>query len=260
MSFSTIQFEVEADYATLTLSRPDVLNAFNEIMHEEIREALKKVQRDKTIRCLLITGEGRAFSAGQDLTDGPKHENFEISNSLDRDYNRLVRSLRKIELPVLCAVNGIAAGAGCSIALACDIVLAARSAEFIQAFVRIGLVPDAGSSFALPRLIGPARALGLAMLGERLTAENAVEWGLIWKCVDDEKLMEESKSLAKHLAQQPTRALGLMKRAFNQSLSNDLDRQLDLERDLQSVAHKTKDFREGVAAFREKRQATFKGF
>ena len=186
MSFETILFDIDAGVATLTLNRPDVLNSFNAQMHEEIRAALKQVGENDEVRAMLLTGAGRAFSAGQDLGDRAVGAPADLAESLEKNYNRLVRSLRELELPVVCAVNGVAAGAGANIALACDIVLAARSADFIQAFVRIGLVPDAGGSYILPRLVGRARATALAMLGEKLPAETAEGWGLIWKCVDDD--------------------------------------------------------------------------
>ncbi len=259
MSFETILFDIDAGVATLTLNRPDVLNSFNAQMHEEIRAALKQVGENDEVRAMLLTGAGRAFSAGQDLGDRAVGAPADLAESLEKNYNRLVRSLRELELPVVCAVNGVAAGAGANIALACDIVLAARSADFIQAFVRIGLVPDAGGSYILPRLVGRARATALAMLGEKLPAETAEGWGLIWKCVDDDALAGEAKALAERLAKQPTRALALMKRALNASFENSLSQQLDLERDLQSIASKSADFKEGVAAFLEKRPAVFSG-
>ena len=259
MSFETILLDIDAGVATLTLNRPDVLNSFNAQMHEEIRAALKQVGENDEVRAMLLTGAGRAFSAGQDLGDRAVGAPADLAESLEKNYNRLVRSLRELELPVVCAVNGVAAGAGANIALACDIVLAARSADFIQAFVRIGLVPDAGGSYILPRLVGRARATALAMLGEKLPAETAEGWGLIWKCVDDDALAGEAKALAERLAKQPTRALALMKRALNASFENSLSQQLDLERDLQSIASKSADFKEGVAAFLEKRPAVFSG-
>ena len=259
MSFETILFDIDAGVATLTLNRPDVLNSFNAQMHEEIRAALKQVGENDEVRAMLLTGAGRAFSAGQDLGDRAVGAPADLAESLEKNYNRLVRSLRELELPVVCAVNGVAAGAGANIALACDIVLAARSADFIQAFVRIGLVPDAGGSYILPRLVGRARATALAMLGEKLPAETAEGWGLIWKCVDDDALAGEAKALAERLAKQPTRALALMKRALNASFENSLSQQLDLERYLQSIASKSADFKEGVAAFLEKRPAVFSG-
>ena len=259
MSFETILFDIDAGVATLTLNRPDVLNSFNAQMHEEIRAALKQVGENDEVRAMLLTGAGRAFSAGQDLGDRAVGAPADLAESLEKNYNRLVRSLRELELPAVCAVNGVAAGAGANIALACDIVLAARSADFIQAFVRIGLVPDAGGSYILPRLVGRARATALAMLGEKLPAETAEGWGLIWKCVDDDALAGEAKALAERLAKQPTRALALMKRALNASFENSLSQQLDLERDLQSIASKSADFKEGVAAFLEKRPAVFSG-
>lgn len=261
MGYQTIRFEVANGVATLTLDRPDVLNSFTVEMHREIRAALKQMQEDASIRALLITGAGRAFSAGQDLNEGDRGSDWgaDLTESLDRNYNRLVKTVRGLELPVVCAVNGIAAGAGANVALACDIVLAARSASFIQAFIRIGLIPDAGGTHILPRLVGKARATGLAMLGEPISAETAEAWGLIWRCVDDERLMDEATALAERLAKQPTRALALMKRAFDASGVNTLAEQLDLERDLQDVALRTEDCKEGVAAFLDKREASFKG-
>lgn len=245
--------------ATITLNRPDKLNAFNEAMHAELIHVLDRVELDRAMRAVLITGAGRGFCAGQDLNDRKDASNVDLGSTLDRFYNPLIRRIRKLERPVICAVNGVAAGAGANIALACDIVLAARSANFIQAFVKLGLVPDAGGSFILPRLVGRARALGMTMLGGKISAEQAAAWGLIWDVVDDDVLMSEAEHLAIHLAQQPTLGLGLIKRAMNASTMNDLDQQLDLERDLQREAGRTEDYQEGVHAFLERRPAVFKG-
>ncbi|HEX3500332.1 MAG TPA: 2-(1,2-epoxy-1,2-dihydrophenyl)acetyl-CoA isomerase PaaG [Stellaceae bacterium] len=256
-------FERADGVATLTLNRPDKLNAFTVELHRALAAALDAVEGDTTIRAVLLTGAGRGFCAGQDLAEraatmasgtGPAG-----SSALETWYNPLIRRLRRLEKPVVCAVNGVAAGAGANLALACDIVLAARSASFIQAFCGIGLVPDAGGSYVLPRLVGMARASGLALLGGKLAADQAAEWGLIWRVLEDEALMGEATSLARHIAQQPTRALALIKRALNASFANTLDQQLDLERDLQKEAAATADFREGVAAFLEKRPARFVG-
>ncbi len=245
--------------ATITLNRPEKLNAFNESMHKELANVLDRIELDRAIRAVLITGAGRGFCAGQDLNDRVGAENIDLGDGLDRLYNPLIRRIRKLERPVVCAVNGVAAGAGANLALACDIVLAARSASFIQAFVRLGLVPDAGGTFILPRLIGRARATGMAMLGDKIDAERAADWGLIWEVVDDDHLLERAQSLAQHLAKQPTQGIGLMKRAINASAVNDLDQQLDLERDLQREAGRTEDYQEGVSAFLERRPAVFKG-
>jgi 2-(1,2-epoxy-1,2-dihydrophenyl)acetyl-CoA isomerase len=244
-------------WVTLTLNRPDRLNSFNAEMHGRLAGALDEVGADEGCRAVLLTGAGRGFCAGQDLSDrvGP----VDLGATIDTFYNPLVRRLRALRKPVVCAVNGVAAGAGANIALACDIVLAARSAKFIQAFAKIGLVPDSGGTFFLPRLIGDARARALAMLAEPLPAEQAEAWGLIWKVVDDAALRAEAEALAAHLATQPTVGLALTKEAFNASAANDLDTQLDLERDLQRKAGSTPDYAEGVRAFMAKRAPNFTG-
>lgn len=262
MSFEHILFTLEQGVATLTLNRPAQLNSFNAQMHQEVREALKQVRQNPEVRCLLITGSGRGFCAGQDLGDrnvAPGAAAPDLGESIEKNYNPLIRALRDLPMPVICAVNGVAAGAGANIALACDITLAARSASFIQAFCKIGLVPDSGGTWTLPRAVGMARAKALALLGDKLSAEQAEQWGMIWRCVDDEALQDEALKLARHLAAQPTYGLALIKRALNASASNSFDAQLDLERDLQRLAGRSEDYREGVAAFMEKRTPQFKG-
>ena len=262
MTFQHILFSIEDGVAFLSLNRPEQLNSFNTAMHLEVREALKQVRQSSDARVLLLTAEGRGFCAGQDLSDrnvAPGAEMPDLGQSIDKFYNPLVRTLRDLPLPVICAVNGVAAGAGANIPLACDLVLAARSASFIQAFCKIGLVPDSGGTWLLPRLVGMARAKALAMLGERLGAEQAEQWGLIHRVVDDAALRDEAFTLARQLAAQPTYGLALIKRSLNASLSNSFDEQLDLERDLQRLAGRSEDYREGVGAFMEKRTPTFKG-
>ena len=262
MSFETIKFIIEDGVATLTLNRPDSLNSFNTQMHAEVREAMSQVQSDVTVRCLLLTASGRGFCAGQDLgdravsgSDAPP----DLGESVEKNYNPLIRSIMNLPKPVICAVNGVAAGAGASIALACDIVLAAKSASFIQVFCKIGLVPDSGGTWNLPRAVGLPRAKGLAMLGDKLSAEKAEEWGMIWRCVEDEDLMTEAQKLAAHFATQPTRGLGRIKQLLNVSTANTLDEQLELERQAMQELGRSADYAEGVAAFMEKRPPVFKG-
>ena len=262
MSFEHILFTIEQGVASLTLNRPDQLNSFNAAMHKEVREALKQVRQNAEVRCLLITGAGRGFCAGQDLGDrnvAPGTAAPDLGESIEKNYNPLIRTLRDLPMPVICAVNGVAAGAGANIALACDITLAAKSASFIQAFCKIGLVPDSGGTWTLPRAVGMARAKALALLGDRLSAEQAEQWGMIWRCVDDAALQDEALKLARQLATQPTYGLALIKRALNASASNSFDEQLDLERDLQRLAGRSEDYREGVSAFMAKRTPEFKG-
>jgi 2-(1,2-epoxy-1,2-dihydrophenyl)acetyl-CoA isomerase len=261
MNYQTIELAIAGGVATLTLNRPDSLNSFNQQMHEEVRAALS-IADDPDVRCLVLTGRGRAFCAGQDLGDravAPGGAAPDLGASIDDNYNPLIRRLRSLEMPVVCAVNGVAAGAGANIALACDLVLAARSAKFIQAFCRLGLVPDSGGTWFLPRLVGRARALGLSMLGDALSAEDAERWGLIWRCVDDAALMPTVAELAGRLAQQPTYGLSLIRHAIDRSGVNSLDAQLDLERDLQRAAGRSADYAEGVRAFLEKRPPKFIG-
>ena len=241
----------------LTLNRPDRLNAFTKPLLSVLMAALADAEADQDCRAVLLHGAGRAFCAGQDLT--MVEPGADLGDSLDRSFNPLIRRLRAMRLPVVCAVHGVAAGAGANLALACDIVLAGASARFIQSFIRIGLIPDAGGTWTLPRLAGDARARGMAMLGEPVSAAQAEAWGLIWRALPDDDLLPEAERLAAHLATQPTAALALVKQALNASASHSLDQQLDLERDLQRQAGHTPDFQEGVAAFLEKRLAAFTG-
>src|SRR5688572_9224961 len=256
----SILISLEAGVQTLTLNRPDKLNAFIPEMHQELRRALEQALDDAAIRAVLLTGAGRAFCAGQDLSTrkvDPGAAPIDLSVTIGSYYNPLVRRMRELPKPIVCAVNGVAAGAGCNIALACDLVLAARSASFLQAFSRIGLLPDSGGTWFLPRLAGSARAMGLALLADKLAAEDAERWGLIWKAVDDASLPKEALAVAKTLAEGPTKAYAAIKKAFY--AQNSFDAQLDLERDLQRELGYSEDYREGVAAFMQKRKPNFKG-
>jgi len=252
----------EAGVLRITLNRPQKLNAFNPEVHGLLSAAFARAETEAAIRCVLLTGAGRGFCAGQDLGERDMRASAappDLGATIEKHYNPLVTRMQALEKPVVCAVNGVAAGAGASIALACDIVLAAQSASFIQAFVKIGLVPDSGATYFLPRMAGTARAMALAMTGERVAAADAAAWGLIWKCVPDEALMDEANALAQSLAAGPTRALGYIKRAIHASGGNTLAAQLQLERELQREVGGGSDYREGVAAFLDKRKPAFKG-
>ena len=261
MKFNAILLDIASAVAKITLNRPDKLNSFTGEMHVELKQAMQTILADSSVRVLMITGAGRGFCAGQDLSERMMgdEETADVASSLEKNYNPLLKQLRALPYPVVCAVNGVAAGAGCNLALACDIVIAAKSASFIQIFSKIGLIPDAGGTYTLPRLVGTARAMAAAMLAEKISAEQAAQWGMIWKCVDDDKLAGEADALARQLAGQATRALGLTKRAIYASSNNSFEQQLNLECDLQREAAKSEDFREGVTAFKDKRPAKFTG-
>lgn len=262
MAYEHIIFEKDGAIARVTLNRPDKLNSFIAPMHEELADALEQVANDADLRVLVLAGAGRAFSAGQDLSDryvsgddGPP----DLGASVEKFYAPLVRRLRGLAMPVVCAVNGTAAGAGANVALACDLVVATASAKFTEPFCKLGLIPDTGGSYFLPRLVGTARAMGLAMLGDVLTAEQAADWGLIWKAVPDDDFNSEVDALVQHLADAPTRGLAETKRLIYASGEQPLDAHLDAERDAMRAMGQTSDYREGVAAFMEKRKPTFRG-
>ena len=254
--------KLEAGVLTLTLNRPERLNALNAALIEALSAGIKRAAAEPDCRAVLITGAGRGFCAGADLANrafAPGEARPDLGQALEKGINPLIRAIRNLPKPIVCAVNGPAAGAGANIALACDIVLAAKSAQFLQAFARIGLIPDAGGTWILPRLVGDARARALMMLADPIGAEDAAAWGMIYRAVDDQELMGEAHTLAERLAAGPTHALGLIKRALLASPGNSLDAQLDLERDLQREAGASDDYVEGVRAFLEKRPADFLG-
>lgn len=261
MPFETILFNVGHGIARLTLNRPERLNSFDAAMHGEVRAVLARVVLEGG-RVLVITGAGRAFCAGQDLADrsvAPDATTTDLGKSIGEHYNPLVLALRNLPVPVIAAVNGVAAGAGANLALACDLVIAARSASFIQSFCKLGLVPDCGGTWNLPRLVGQARAMGLALLGDRLGAQEAAQWGLIWRCVDDAAFPQAIEDLATQLAAAPTRGLARTKQALYESWGHSLAAQLDIERNCQAELGRSADYAEGVAAFVAKRTPTFTG-
>ena len=258
MSYQFIQFNIEESVAFISLNRPDVLNSFNRQMASELQEVLGLCAADDRVRALLLTGSGRAFSAGQDLAEA-MDPSAKIADIVKKQYNPLILQIRQMEKPVLCAVNGVAAGAGANLAFACDITIAAKSASFIQSFTKIGLIPDSGGTFFLPRLAGFQRAMALMMLGDKISSETAMQYGLIFQVSEDDKLMQEARNMAVKLASMPTAAIGFTKRALNKSMSSTLEEQLQTEAELQEAAGNTQDFKEGVRAFIEKRKAMFTG-
>jgi len=261
-TYETVRLERADGVATLTLNRPDRLNSFTVAMHGELRAALDEVAADTAARCLVLTGAGRGFCAGQDLADravAPGSEALDLGFSIENYYKPMLLRLRHLRMPTVCAVNGVAAGAGANIPFACDLVVAARSASFIQSFSKLGLVPDCGGTWWLPRLVGPARAMGLALLGNKLPAAQAEQWGLIWRCVDDDQLMPSALELARQLASGPTRGYVRTREAIEANLERSFEAALDVERDYQRELGRSSDYREGVTAFIDKRAPRFTG-
>ena len=256
--FAEVIYEANQGIATITLNRPEKINSLTNQMHADLRSAFDLVDQDPNIRVILITGAGRGFCAGQDLAD-PETSLEDLSETLEKNYNVLVRRMAKMKQPIIAAVNGVAAGAGANLALGADLTIMGKQAVMTQAFVRIGLLPDAGGTWFLPRRVGLQKALGLAMTGDKITGEEAERMGLIWKAVEDITLMAEAQKLAMHLAALPAKALAEMKQAIHAAFTNTLDQKLDLERDAQTRLGKTKDFKEGISAFLEKRPAQFTG-
>jgi 2-(1,2-epoxy-1,2-dihydrophenyl)acetyl-CoA isomerase len=262
MTHVTILLQIKNGIARLTLNRPERLNSFNTQMHEELRDALSQVEQDKDVRILVLTGAGRGFCAGQDLSDTAivsDGDSADLGAMIEKYYAPLVLRLRALKVPVICAVNGVAAGAGANLALACDIVIAKKSASFIQSFCKLGLIPDTGGTYVLPRLIGTARAMGLALLGDKLSAEQAADWGMIWRCIEDTDFDSVIDETAQRLAGAPTLGLARTKEAILSSGLRTLEQQLNHERCAMRDLGRTSDFKEGVAAFLEKRAPTFTG-
>lgn len=258
MTYEKLQFNIADGVASLTLTRPDKLNSFDRQMALEVIDALDRCAADALVRAVLITGSGRAFCAGQDLAEAIA-PGTKIEDILTTQYNPIVRRIRALKKPVIAAVNGVAAGAGANIAYACDLTLAAESANFIQSFINIGLIPDSGGTFTLPRLVGMQRAFGQMILAPKVSAKEAESLGMIWKALPDEELMNEATALAKKLATMPTKAIALTKEALNRSQGGTLEAQLDVENELQSIAGRNHDYNEGVKAFLEKRKPVYTG-
>ncbi len=262
MSYTCIAFEIAGGVARIILNRPEKLNSFTMVMHEELRDALAHVASEPALRVLLLTGAGRAFCAGQDLADAaaaPSNAEADLGRTVEKYYAPLVQRIRALPLPVVCAVNGVAAGAGANLAFACDLVIATDSASFLEPFCKLGLVPDTGGTYFLPRLVGTARAMGIAMLGSKISAQQAAEWGLIWMCVADEGFHAEVEALVAQLAAAPTLGLSRTKQAIYRSANATLEEQLLFERDAMRELGRTRDFREGVDAFLNKRTPEFHG-
>jgi 2-(1,2-epoxy-1,2-dihydrophenyl)acetyl-CoA isomerase len=258
MSYETILFDINNGIATLTLNRPDVFNAFNEQQSFDVIDALKKCEKDKSVRVLILTGAGKAFCSGQDLKSiaGTKRS---LSESIYKRYNPMIRALRNLPVPVICKLNGVAAGAGCSIALASDMIIASENASLIEVFINVGLVLDSGSSYFLPRLVGSARAFELATMGTKVTAQQAYEWGMVNRVVKPEDLDAETDKLAEYYRKAPTKAVAMIKKMLAKSFHSDLDAMLEYEAHCQEIAGRSEDYREGVTAFVEKRKPEFKG-
>jgi 2-(1,2-epoxy-1,2-dihydrophenyl)acetyl-CoA isomerase len=261
MEYDFLRVANDHSVTTITLCRPDVLNSFNRRMAQELQRALTEAGSDHAVRAVLLTGSGRGFCGGQDLSEatGADLGALDLGDMVKASYTPIVRAIRELEKPVVCAVNGVAAGAGANLAFACDIVIAAEEASFVQSFSKIGLVPDTGGSFFLPRLVGPARATALMFLAEKVPAKKALDWGMIHDVVPGTVLLDTATALARHLAEMPTRGLALTKKLINASMSNDLQEQLALEEEMQRQAGRTTDFSEGVRAFLEKRKPTYSG-
>lgn len=259
MSYETILFEANNGIATLTLNRPEVFNAFNDQQSADVMDALKKVERDKTIRVLILTGSGKAFCSGQDLKSISGMKERSLAESLHKRYNPMIRAMRALPVPVICKLNGVAAGAGCSMALASDMIVASENASLIEVFINVGLVLDSGSSYFLPRLVGSARAFELATMGSKVSAQQAFDWGMINRVVKPEELDAETMKIAEYYASAPTKAIALMKKMLNKSFQSDLDTMLEYEAYCQEIAGRSNDNKEGVAAFNEKRKPQFKG-
>jgi 2-(1,2-epoxy-1,2-dihydrophenyl)acetyl-CoA isomerase len=257
MSYENILLQIEGGVARLTLHRPDKLNSFTVAMHEEVRDALAQINARSGVRVMLLTGAGRGFCAGQDLADPDVGD--DLGEIVERYYAPLVRSLRALPLPVVCAVNGVAAGAGANLAFACDLVIARQSASFLEPFCKLGLLPDTGGTYFLPRLVGTARAMGFAMLGDKISAQQAAEWGLIWKCVADDAFAGDVEALVAHLASSPTVALARMKQTIYASAGATLEQQLQAEAEGMRALGRSRDYREGVDAFLSKRAPVFTG-